>query len=614
MSSDLLAEFDSFYQAPSQNNRSAATPSTNDLAFLDGSISTTSGQTWQSNQQSAQWQSNAPPAQTDIWGDMTSFSAQAAIPQQPSSQNDIWGSFGAAADNPKPLPGLPVAQGQGNYTQPFGDAFSQITPGIQRKSTIELFNAATEHGFTPTTVVNAKKSPPPTSSSGAEVLFDADEEQDADDDDDFGDFETVTSPAPTAPQQLDLLFDPVPVQTKPSVKRAPKPMDVLVPSPNSLTSPLPYPQAPKSPSYKERTPFADLKVAPVVPASSQDTAASKPASAAPITAWPSYEAKESKYSPFADSPAPAPAPASGIDEAWGDFADLPAETPTAAATSTIEEHAWGWDWNDRVPHARSPPKHSKASNPLPAQKASSSAKTSRPTPAPEVQKVVTVPRSTVPPTNIPPPSVLLTLFPALFNLPQTALFKPVSDQPFSLKNRIMSDPSTVKFLRGYLLIAVVAARIIAGRKLRWKRDTLLSQAMKIGPAAAGGKGGMKLSGVDKAETKREDREAADVVRLWKEQLGRLKSAVAAANSSNHDILSHLVIPEISDVMHVNTLKGAMTDVKPCVLCGLKREERVAKVDIDELIEDSFGEYWIGHWGHRDCRNFWDEHEKTLKQR
>lgn len=123
---------------------------------------------------------------------------------------------------------------------------------------------------------------------------------------------------------------------------------------------------------------------------------------------------------------------------------------------------------------------------------------------------------------------------------------------------------------------------------------------------------MKLVGVDKAETTRENREAMEVVRVWKEQVGRLKSAVATANSSNHDILSHMVVPEIGEVMHVNTLKGAMTDAKACLLCGLKREERIAKVDIDELIEDSFGEWWIGYWGHRDCRNFWEEHESNLK--
>ena len=175
------------------------------------------------------------------------------------------------------------------------------------------------------------------------------------------------------------------------------------------------------------------------------------------------------------------------DEDWGDFADLPSETPAvenAKASSGIAADAWAWDAADQVTEAARP-------------------------------------AELAPPTNIPPPSVLLSLFPPLFDLPQSTLFKAVANQPFSLKNRIISDPATVDFLRAYLLIAVVASRLIAGRKLRWKRDNLLSQAMKIGPAAAGGKGGMKFTGVDKAEATREDREAADVVRVWKEQLGRL---------------------------------------------------------------------------------------------
>jgi hypothetical protein len=153
---------------------------------------------------------------------------------------------------------------------------------------------------------------------------------------------------------------------------------------------------------------------------------------------------------------------------------------------------------------------------------------------------------------------------------------------------------------------------MAGRKLRWKRDTLLSQAMKIGLAAAGGKGGMKLAGVDKAEISREDREATDVVRVWKEQLGRLRSAIAVANSSMHDTSAHLTIPDISENMYVKTQEGGLTAPKPCLICGLKREERINKVDVQ--IEDSFGEWWVEHWGHRACRNFWLEHEGKLKHR
>jgi hypothetical protein len=331
---------------------------------------------------------------------------------------------------------------------------------------------------------------------------------------------------------------------------------------------LPYPQAPKSPSFQERNPFADLGVATtqVTKLKSQTREGS------PVTPWPSFQPPQP--TPYQDSPAVK----DDLDDDWGEFTDMPATTsvPNNKPTTGIEADAWAWDAADGV-----------------TEKASKD---------PDVP----------PPTNVPPPSVLLPLLASLFDLPQSTLFKPVANQTFSLKNRILSDPSTTAFLRGYLLIATVAARVVAGRKLRWKRDTILSQAMKIGPAAAGGKGGMKLAGVDKAEVAREDREAADTVRIWKDQVGRLKSAVAVANTSIPDTSSHLIIPEITESMHVKVQEGGMTAPKQCVICGLKREERVAKVDVD--VEDSFGEWWSEHWGHRACKNFWLEHEPKLRNR
>ena len=123
---------------------------------------------------------------------------------------------------------------------------------------------------------------------------------------------------------------------------------------------------------------------------------------------------------------------------------------------------------------------------------------------------------------------------------------------------------------------------------------------------------MKLAGVDKSEVTKEDREAAEAVRIWREQLGRLRSAIAVANQSMREDATYLVIPEISEAMHVKAQEGGLTAPKPCVICGLKREERVSKVDLQ--VEDSFGEWWIEHWGHRACRNFWQEHESKLRHR
>lgn len=578
MSSDLLAEFDSFYRAP-QDTPSNPTPASNDLSFL--------GNTSQNGHMGrgdvfSQYRAPATKLSDDIWGDMSGF--QQATMQKPTApQDDIWGSFAAVPEQnkEKSFPGLNMRQA--NYSQT-ASAPTQNKPGIIRRSTLDLFSGnandldhASPYQKTTISPYQAPPLPKPTpirkSSSGGEILFDADEVSNgAEDDDEFGDFETVAStvlpPQPQQSQSFNGLFGATTLSSKPSKR----PSDLLTASTNLTSNVLPYPQAPKSPSFQERNPFAELGLATKQLSSvkSED----KPKSASPVTAWPTFEPAVPKPELYRDSPVAA----TQEGEEWGDFADLPPETPSVAnakAASGIEADAWAWDAADQVTEA-------------------------------------TRPVEMAPPTNIPPPSVLLALFPPLFDLPQSTLFKAVANQPFSLKNRIFSDPATVEFLRAYLLIAVVAARLIAGRKLRWKRDTLLSQAMKIGPAAAGGKGGMKLTGVDKAEAAREDRESSDVVRVWREQLGRLRSAIAVANSSIKDASAHLVIPEINEAMHVKTQEGALTAPKPCIICGLKREERINKVDVQ--VEDSFGEWWVEHWGHRACRNFWFEHESKLKHR
>ncbi|KAI9669251.1 MAG: hypothetical protein M1829_005128 [Trizodia sp. TS-e1964] len=221
--------------------------------------------------------------------------------------------------------------------------------------------------------------------------------------------------------------------------------------------------------------------------------------------------------------------------------------------------------------------------------------------------------SSLPPTNIPPPSSLLSLFLPLLSLPRHKLFQPLSNQSQSLKNRILSDPATTAFLQGYVKIAIVAARIIAGRKLRWKRDQLLAQANKIGPASSGKAAGMKLAGVDKNETLREEREVSELVRVWRENLGRLRSAVATAQETASGLKDAL--PEIAEVIPIRVAKtseGGIFAPKPCALCGLRRDERIEKPD--SQINDSFGEWWVEHWGHRTCQNFWHEQERVLRQR
>lgn len=220
----------------------------------------------------------------------------------------------------------------------------------------------------------------------------------------------------------------------------------------------------------------------------------------------------------------------------------------------------------------------------------------------------------LPPTNVPPPGSLLSLFPSLFNDAQEKLFRPMAAQTLPMRNKLMAEPAAIAYIAGYLVLANVAAHIISGRKLRWKRDQHLSQGMRIGPASSRATSGMKLTGIDKSENMKEEREVSDVVRAWKEQVGRLRHVVSGANQIKAGILGP--VPDLQEVMPVRTLKqseGGMPARQPCMLCGLKREERVTAADL--ATDDSFGEWWVDQVNmHRSCRNFWNEHKDMLRQR
>jgi len=202
------------------------------------------------------------------------------------------------------------------------------------------------------------------------------------------------------------------------------------------------------------------------------------------------------------------------------------------------------------------------------------------------------------PSNIPPPSILLPLL--------TTVLQDHYNTIISFRDRATCNPAETKPIHNLLQLLTVAAHVIAGRRLRWKRDMLLAQNMRIGPSHSGKAGGMKLTGIDKAETLREDREVIDLLRGWREHIGRVRSAVGVQTSISTSI------PNLAEVMPVKAGKGLLTSAKGCALCGLKREERVGKVD--ELVEDSFGEWWVEHWGHTTCKSFWDCYHEGLRQR
>ncbi|KAM0802205.1 hypothetical protein BDR22DRAFT_140773 [Usnea florida] len=212
-----------------------------------------------------------------------------------------------------------------------------------------------------------------------------------------------------------------------------------------------------------------------------------------------------------------------------------------------------------------------------------------------------------PPSNIPPPSILFPIIANVLGSLPVRLKTVTSAQP-------LDQPSNSSEIRALLSTIRAAARILAGRKLRWKRDVLLSQSMKIGPAHSGKLGGMKLVGVDKAESRREDQEAAETLQVWKQQVGPLRSTVATLNSQM-SANERFNLPEIADNMPIRQGKpseGVVTAPKCCFLCGIRRDERIAKVDVD--VEDSFGEFWVEHWGHVDCVDFWKNHKDFLQHR
>ncbi|EHA24154.1 hypothetical protein ASPNIDRAFT_48357 [Aspergillus niger ATCC 1015] len=266
-------------------------------------------------------------------------------------------------------------------------------------------------------------------------------------------------------------------------------------------------------------------------------------------------------------------------EDWGDFVDgpptVPSQTITSGATASIS----------RAPRKEVPSPNSMVG---PSKTISSFPTSSHPTAAAQVR-----------PTNIPPPSVLLELFPRLLDELRQDAAKARKDmqQKEQLENTATLIIYTLK----------TAARVVAGRSLRWKRDSILSQSMRIGPARSGKSGGMKLNTVNKNEDIKEKQQAVDVLAMWRDRTAIFNSVVQATKRQPVQ-----VIQENTRVTTLPANQGALKAPHACALCGLKRDERLPKVD--EQVEDSFGEWWTDHWGHTDCRHFWERNRGLLGQR
>ncbi|KAL8920613.1 MAG: hypothetical protein Q9172_004412 [Xanthocarpia lactea] len=361
-----------------------------------------------------------------------------------------------------------------------------------------------------------------------------------------------------------------------------------------------------SPSFQELN--APLKLAIPLDVSKGTIIDSKPEESTPVTAWPSFGRNRAKsfgkplpFSPYTED-----------HDGWGDFQEEShtetirhgpsVEMTPEAHLATMEEIKQDTSLLDFKDTFETKTNLSAPAAPAAAVTAST---------PPKASKISTAGPL---PSNIPPPSILLSIVVTILERLPDEIRDIISSMGTSLMNDSFSTnelPSEA--LQNKLAVTTASARILAGRKLRWKRDTHLTQRMSIGPANAGKTGGMKLTGVDRTESRREDQEATEVVRLWKQQLGGLKSQIAKTNGRQFEL--KLALPEYSDNMAIRVAKlgdGGLAAPKCCFLCGLKRDERVAMLDVN--VEDSFGEWWVDHWGHVDCIRFWEEHRDSLKQR
>ncbi|CAI7675179.1 unnamed protein product [Penicillium pancosmium] len=409
--------------------------------------------------------------------------------------------------------------------------------------------------------------------NNSDVLFDATEEIPANDtEDDWGDFEGPD--ASTARSYQSQYSTPAVQETKVS-KPPPKVQQVTSTSIESKPSVETVYHLPDSNPTWEDDSFGDW--GEFTDASPTKQSAPAPAPASKPTSASLPKANPKPKSPLKKKPTttrPAPQQPEWDDEAfddWGDFNDGPLSTPAPASEPAITRQ--------KSTPTSPPPESFTSGN--------------------------TAPSSTVRPTNIPPPSVLLELLVELMNNLQK--------EAATTSNKTTRQPATTAQSTTASKIHTTtstAARIIAGRHLRWKRDTILSQSMRIGPARAGKSSGMKLNAVNKHEDVKEEQDAVDVLALWRERAALFNAVVQSAGLRP---IPTVAGPAALKVITAKLGQGALKAAHACALCALKRDERVLRVD-DEDVQDSFGEWWTDHWGHTGCRLFWEANHGMLGQR
>ncbi|CAG7931310.1 unnamed protein product [Penicillium olsonii] len=310
---------------------------------------------------------------------------------------------------------------------------------------------------------------------------------------------------------------------------------------------------------------------------------------------------------------------------WGEFADAPSQhhtpmgqpkemsstkppskvirkTPQKTsksvepATSTWDDASFD-DWGDFTDGPGAQPVSKPKATPTPP--------VSSPSPS-KFTSGATTPAVNVRPTNIPPPSVLLELFLDVFGKLQK---EAINAKP-QLRSQTPPGASVSETASNIHNAVQSAARVIAGRSLRWKRDTMLSQSMRIGPARSGKAGGMKLNSVNKQENIKEEQDAVDVLVAWRERAAIFNAVLQGAGLRP---IPAVPDPSALKVITARADQGALKASHPCALCSLKRDERVLRAD-EQNVQDSFGEWWTEHWGHTACRQFWETNRTLLGQR
>lgn len=292
------------------------------------------------------------------------------------------------------------------------------------------------------------------------------------------------------------------------------------------------------------------------------------------------------------------------EDEWGEFTDVSSKVPKyqghgtltsdtdhkqASAMGTSEE--WEWFKDQQVANPFQPTKNRPAGKTSGRhEEALPSSKQPQDFASPD--GAATGSNEETRPSNIPPPAILLQCLPKVFSN--------IANTGHTAQSR--------KACSDILQAHTVASRLIAGRSLRWKRDTILNQSTKIGPAVAGRKGGgMKLAAIDKSENLKEEKEVGDVLQAWEKHAYFFNSTVHRAGIQRP-------LLTLSEKLKSRPAKGAgvLTSKQPCALCGLKRDERVPEADF--TVDDSFGEYWSEHWGHLECKRFWYWNQALLPQR